>query len=96
MSITYNFKCDKCGSEKYLVAENEYEKVLICDECAECYVVEQKKIRPPLNTPHCPTCNSTDIKRISATAKVTNVAMFGLFGNKRKKTFHCNNCKYEW
>lgn len=48
------------------------------------------------NIPHCPTCNSTDIKRISTTAKVTNIAMFGLLGNKRKKTFHCNSCKYEW
>jgi len=48
------------------------------------------------NIPHCPTCNSTDIKKISTTAKVTNIAMFGLLGNKRKKTFHCNNCKYEW
>jgi ribosomal protein L37AE/L43A len=49
-----------------------------------------------INIPHCPTCNSTNIKRISTTAKVTNIAMFGLLGNKRKKTYHCNNCKYEW
>lgn len=48
------------------------------------------------NTIKCPTCSSTDVKRISTTAKVTNVALFGLLGNKRKKTFHCNNCKYEW
>lgn len=48
------------------------------------------------NTPKCPTCNSTDIKKISTTSKVTNIAMFGLLGNKRKKTFHCNNCGYEW
>lgn len=44
----------------------------------------------------CPTCSSTNITRISATAKVTNVALFGLFGNKRKKTFHCKSCGYEW
>lgn len=50
----------------------------------------------PFNIPHCPTCNSTNIKRISTTAKVTNIAMFGLLGNKRKKTFYCNNCRYEW
>lgn len=54
------------------------------------------EIKPVVNTPHCPTCNSTNIKRISTTTKVTNIAMFGLLGNKRKKTFHCNNCKYEW
>lgn len=54
------------------------------------------EIKPQINTPHCPICNSTNIKRISTTTKITNIAMFGLLGNKRKKTFHCNNCKYEW
>lgn len=46
--------------------------------------------------PHCPTCGSPDIMRISTTSKVTNAVLFGLLGNKRNKTFHCNNCKYEW
>lgn len=48
------------------------------------------------NIPKCPTCSSTNITRISATSRVINAGMFGLLGNKRKKTFHCNNCKYEW
>lgn len=46
--------------------------------------------------PKCPTCGSTKIKRISASSKVGNIMLFGLFGNKRKKQFHCNDCKYEW
>ena len=46
--------------------------------------------------PKCPTCGSTDIVRISTTSKMINIAAFGLLGNKRKKTFHCNDCKYEW
>lgn len=48
------------------------------------------------NKPKCPTCNSTNLKKISATSKVVNTAVFGLFGTKRHKTFHCNNCGYEW
>lgn len=48
------------------------------------------------NKPKCPTCNSTNIKRISTTRKVVNTAMFGVLGTKRHKTFHCNNCRYEW
>lgn len=35
------------------------------------------------NTPKCPICNSTNIALISTTAKVVNVAMFGLLGQKR-------------
>lgn len=46
--------------------------------------------------PKCPTCQSANIKRISGTSKVFSVAMFGLFSQKVKKTFHCNNCGYEW
>lgn len=49
-----------------------------------------------LNKPKCPTCNSTNLKKISATSKVVNTAVFGLFGTKRFKQFHCNNCGYEW
>ena len=49
-----------------------------------------------LNKPKCPTCNSTNLKKVSATSKVVNTAVFGLFGTKRFKQFHCNNCGYEW
>ena len=48
------------------------------------------------NQPKCPTCQSTNIKKISATSKVTNTVMWGIFGTKRHKTYHCNNCGYEW
>ena len=49
-----------------------------------------------LNKPHCPTCNSTNIKKISGLSKAGSVAMFGIFSQKVKKQMHCNNCGYEW
>lgn len=48
------------------------------------------------NKVKCPSCWSKSVTRISAGEKVFGIAMFGLFSNKRKKTFHCNRCKYEW
>lgn len=48
------------------------------------------------NKPKCPTCNSTNLKRVSTTSKVASVAMWGLFSQKAKKTWHCNSCGYEW
>lgn len=48
------------------------------------------------NIPKCPICGSTNLKRISSTEKVTNVALFGLFGNKRKHQWHCNSCKSDF
>ena len=42
MDSSYDFVCEKCGCKTYVVAENEYQKVLLCENCAEGYVVEQK------------------------------------------------------
>ena len=55
-------------------------------------VVEQKNN----NVPHCPTCGSTNIKKISTTSKVGSVAMWGILSRKVHKQWHCNNCKSEW
>lgn len=48
------------------------------------------------NTPKCPTCGSTQIKKISATSKVFGAAMFGLFSKTAKSQFCCKNCGYKW
>lgn len=48
------------------------------------------------NKLHCPTCNSTKVKRISGTAKVAGVAMFGLFSKTARSQFKCENCGYKW
>lgn len=58
--------------------------------------VNQQKQQQESNVPKCPTCQSTNIKKISTTSKVTSVAMFGLLSQKVKKTYHCNMCGYEW
>lgn len=55
-----------------------------------------KEAQEALNKPHCPYCNSTNLKHITTTAKVANIAMFGLLGNKRKYQWHCNNCKTDF
>lgn len=47
--------------------------------------------------PKCPTCGCPDIEKISAGAKAVDVALFGLWGSKKRKLqFRCKNCGYEW
>lgn len=46
--------------------------------------------------PRCPTCNSTNIHKISGLSKAGSVAMWGIFSQKVKKQFHCDDCGYEW
>lgn len=48
------------------------------------------------NKPKCPTCQSTNISKISATSKVAGAAMFGLFSKTARSQFKCNNCGYKW
>ncbi len=59
-----------------------------------------KKIDPPIKEilfdtkpkVECPYCHSKNTKKISTTSKVVNTALFGIFGTKRHKQFHCNKC----
>ena len=44
----------------------------------------------------CPTCGSTNTKKISVGAKAVSVGLFGIFSQKVKHQFHCNSCGYEW
>ncbi|MGN0408168.1 MAG: hypothetical protein ACI4EJ_07905 [Bacteroides sp.] len=48
------------------------------------------------NKPKCPTCNSTNIKKISTTAKVAGAVTFGLLSKNATSQFKCNNCGYKW
>lgn len=47
-------------------------------------------------TVECPYCHSTDTKKISTTSKVMNTAVFGFFGTKRFKEWHCNSCNSDF
>ena len=58
-------------------------------------LLENDKVKQA-NVPKCPTCGSSNIKRVSGTSKAVSVAMFGLLSQKVKKQFRCNNCGYEW
>ena len=52
--------------------------------------------RELLNKPKCPTCSSTNVKKISGIAKLAGAAMFGLFSKTARSQFKCENCGYKW
>lgn len=95
LAITYgNNQFDKISFDDRLQKRHiEIQKYL---DNLEVKVLQQQNKPQNTNTPHCPTCNSTNIHKISVTSKAINAGLFGLLGNKRKKQFHCNNCGYEW
>ena len=53
--------------------------------------------QPDSNIPHCPTCGSTDIEKISAGSKIGKAALFGVFSiSSIGKTYQCKNCNYKF
>ena len=48
------------------------------------------------NVPKCPTCGSTNIKRISTANRAVSIGLFGLLSGKIGKNYECRNCKAKW
>ena len=44
------------------------------------------------NQPHCPICNSTNIKRISDLRRGIHAVAWGLFSKTARSQFECKNC----
>ncbi len=52
--------------------------------------------RTPRNIPKCPTCGSTNVKRISDTKKATHAIAFGIYSKTAFSQFECEDCHYKW
>ena len=48
------------------------------------------------NIPKCPTCGSTNIRKMRSIERGASILTFGIFSKKINKTFKCNNCGYTW
>lgn len=44
----------------------------------------------------CPTCGSTNIKKISTVNRMVSTGLFGLASSKIGKQWHCNNCNSDF
>ena len=57
----------------------------------------QSRTDNSIYVPHCPTCGSTNVEKISGASKVGKAVTFGvLAAGSISKTFHCKNCDYRW
>lgn len=101
--ITWDEFYDKYGYRNEIEFTNKYGNNQFSQEAFEhrLNMIDSEKHNQSQSTqqpsvPHCPTCGSSNIHKISITSKAINASLFGLLGNKRTKQFHCNNCGYEW
>lgn len=61
---------------------------------------DKKRNAPPAPPPkpivECPYCHSKNTSRISSLSKAVSIAAFGLFSQKRKYQWHCNDCRSDF
>lgn len=48
------------------------------------------------NMPKCPTCGSTNIRKMGGVERGASIWAFGIFSKKINKTFKCCNCGCTW
>lgn len=85
------FRCPQCGGTYF---RDDGLTNCIHDGCKLITEDEYQSYSRPSNKPvvECPYCHSTNTKKITATSKAVNTAVWGIFGTKRHKQWHCNNC----
>ena len=57
---------------------------------------ESSKQIEEANQPHCPTCGSTNIQKISGTKRWFSTGLFGLASGDIGKSMCCKKCGYKW
>lgn len=97
-SVQKYFNCDEeLAKDVFLeFKENIYPKMPKSKLTPEQRARNIAAARELLNKPKCPTCSSTNVKKISDLSKFVDTVVFDIYGTKRYKTFYCNNCGYEW
>lgn len=88
----YSTICPKCNVEMRNMG-SEFVDSEVEKRKAERF---QKALQNPSPLVYCPFCNSVNTVKISTTSKVINTAMFGIFGTKRHKQWHCNSCNSDF
>ena len=86
-SENFSTICPECKVEMVCV-----EKKFVSAEAEAEAEAKRKWLQQTEPTIYCPYCNSLNTQKISTTAKVVNTAIFGLFGTKRHKQWHCHTC----
>lgn len=86
--------CHKCGRSREVDYDIDF--CPICKTQLEICVVKKRNFIPQpnlsSNQPHCPICNSTNIKRISDLRRGIHAVAWGLFSKTARSQFECKNC----
>ena len=66
------------------------------DEMKASIAVGKAILEEKSRVPKCPTCGSTNIRKMGGVERGVSIAAFGIFSKKINNTFKCGNCGYTW
>lgn len=85
------------GAYQDRVAEEKRRTSIAAKEWrAQVAMMKKDNAERAANAPRCPTCGSTDLKKIDALDRAISVSFLGLASGKIGKSFKCNHCGYIW
>lgn len=82
-----NKTCYMCGAPFY-----DINAFMTLKKYNEEHKINEKMQSEKTNKVRCFYCNSTDVKKISASSRWLSTGLFGLSSKKLGKEWHCNNC----
>lgn len=105
------YMCPKCNQGHFFYTSEEFSTLcpkcnieMVCVEKKFVTLEQEEKrkkdheriVNGTFHIPKCPTCQSTDIRKIGGLERGASIIGLGLFSKKINKTFKCNNCGYTW
>lgn len=89
---------DQAAYQSRIQQENEQQKAAIkwAEIERQSEQAAARRAAEQANAPRCPTCGSTDLKKIDALDRAISVSFLGLASGKIGKSFKCNHCGYMW
>lgn len=95
--IKFRFdKYEKLTGEKAFTKENEAYHNMQAQKRVNEAMAKYAGTTSSNNIPQCPTCSSTNIRKMGAVESGASIALFGIFSKKINKTFKCKDCGYTW
>ena len=78
--------------------EHERTQTIQKEKCSESFkkIQIQPQTTQPKNVPKCPTCQSTNLRKISDLKRATHGIAFGFISKTAWSQFECKNCGYKW
>lgn len=96
-------KDDRYLYENYSNNANEYKLQIAIRKLNKEKQIKNEEIEKQLkykqnsqNIPKCPTCGSTNIRKIGTGERAVSVIGLGLLSKKINKTWKCNSCGHTW